>query len=71
RARWQNAVIPHADQLRRAAQTHYDVIQSLRREQQRLIDEADKLQRLIDELERQYQEMTTPRPGDPRQERDP
>jgi hypothetical protein len=64
RARWQNAVTPHADGLRQAAQTHYDVIQSLRREQQRLIDEADKLQRLIDELERQYQEMTTPRPAD-------
>src|SRR5687767_9450821 len=46
-----------------AAQTQYDVIAELRREQQRLIDEADRIQRVIDELERAYQEMTTPRPA--------
>jgi len=27
-----------------------------------LIDEADRIQRLIDELEKRYQEMTTPQP---------
>jgi hypothetical protein len=34
----------------------------MRREQQRLIDEADRIQRSIDELEKEYQDMTTPRP---------
>ena len=51
--------------LREAAQAQYDVIRELRREQQRLIDEADRIQRLIDELERKYQDMTTPRPENP------
>ena len=31
-------------------------------ESQRLIDEADRIQRTIDELQKEYQEMTTPRP---------
>ena len=62
REKWQQAVAPHDASLRQAATTHYDVITQLRREQQRLIDEADKIQRLIDELEKQYQDMTTPRP---------
>ncbi len=63
RARWEQAVLPQADQLRQAAATHYRVIQELRDEQQALIDEADKIQRLIDELETQYQELATPRPA--------
>jgi hypothetical protein len=62
REKWQQAVAPHDASLRQAATTHYEVMTQLRREQQRLIDEADKIQRLIDELEKQYQDMTTPRP---------
>jgi hypothetical protein len=62
RDRWRSAVRPHADALRDAAQTHYDLITDLRRKQQSLIDEADRIQRLIDELEREYQQLTTPRP---------
>jgi hypothetical protein len=62
RARWDREVKPHAGALRHAAQAQYEVLSALRREQQRLIDEADRIQRLIDELERQYQEMTTPVP---------
>jgi hypothetical protein len=62
RGQWDQAVAPHAAGLRDAARTHYEVIAQLRREQQRLVDEADKIQRLIDELEKQYQDMTTPRP---------
>jgi hypothetical protein len=62
RQRWEQDVRPHAAALRSAAQAQYEVISSLRREQQRLIDEADRIQRLIDELERDYQQMTTPRP---------
>lgn len=62
RKRWQQAVAPHQQALKDASQTHYEVIAELRRKQQALIDEADKLQRLIDELEKQYAEMTTPKP---------
>jgi hypothetical protein len=61
---WTTAVTPHAAGLRQAAQTHYEVVRALRKEQQRLIDEADKIQRVIDQLEREYQDLTTPRPGD-------
>ncbi|MEM8873611.1 MAG: YdjY domain-containing protein [Planctomycetota bacterium] len=60
---WEAAVLPGADSVRLAAQTHYDVIAALRAEQDRLIAEADRLQRVIDELDRKYQDLVTPRPG--------
>jgi hypothetical protein len=60
--KWNDLVGPKAAALREAAQAHYDAISALRKEQQRLIDEADRLQRAIDQLERQYQDMTTPQP---------
>lgn len=59
---WDSAVAPHREALKEAAQAHYQVINDLRREQQRLIDEADHIQRSIDELEKQYADMTTPQP---------
>lgn len=59
---WHRKVAPHAGALREAAQAHYEAIGALRREQQRLIDEADRIQRTIDDLEKQYQDMTTPHP---------
>jgi len=62
RARWETAMAPHRKELASAAQTHYEVIAALRREQQRLIDESDRIQRVIDEIQRQYQDITTPRP---------
>ena len=62
RERWEKVVAPHAGALREAAQAHYEVINALRREQQRLIDEADRIQRTIDQLEKEYSNMTTPRP---------
>ena len=62
RQRWERAVTPHGAALREAAQTHYEVINQLRREQLRIINEADKIQRLIDDLEKNYQDLTTPRP---------
>jgi hypothetical protein len=62
RQQWEQSVAPHQQALKDAAQTHYEVIAELRRKQQGLIDEADRLQRLIDELEKQYAEMTTPKP---------
>jgi hypothetical protein len=63
RATWRAAVLPRQDDLRTAAETHYAVIADLRARQQTLITEVDKLQRLIDELEREYQDLTTPRPA--------
>lgn len=57
---WEQAVEPHKKALTEAAQAHFQVIRTLRQRQQHLIDEADKLQRLIDQLERDYQQMTTP-----------
>jgi chromosome segregation ATPase len=59
---WKQKVAPHDQALKEAAQAQYDTISALRREQQRLIDEADRVQRTIDELEKKYQDMTTPRP---------
>jgi hypothetical protein len=59
---WTQKVAPHDAALREAAQAQYETITELRREQQRLIDEADRIQRTIDELEKKYQDMTTPRP---------
>ncbi len=59
---WEDKVSPHAAALREAAEAHYKVVEDLRREQQRLIDEADRIQRTIDSLEKQYQDMTTPHP---------
>ncbi|CAN5431829.1 hypothetical protein BH10PLA1_BH10PLA1_06760 [soil metagenome] len=62
KARWEKAVRPNAEALRIAAQAHYEVMAQMRREQQRLINEADRIQRAMDELEKDYQDMTTPRP---------
>jgi hypothetical protein len=62
RARWEAQVAPRNKTLREAAQAHYEVLNALRREQNRLIDEADRVQRVIDQLSKEYQEMTTPQP---------
>ncbi len=62
RAEWDRSVLPQSDALRKAAQTHYAVINHLRDRQQKLIDEADRIQRVIDDLNRQYQDLTIPRP---------
>ncbi len=59
---WEKKVAPHSAAVREAAQAHYDVISQLRREQQRLIDEADRIQRTIDQLEKDYLDLTTPHP---------
>jgi hypothetical protein len=62
RKMWEEKVAPQTKALREAAQAHYEVINALRREQNRLIDEADRVQRVIDQLQKEYQDMTTPRP---------
>ena len=63
RGYWLKRVHPHANALRDAAQAHYKVIESLRDEQNRLIEESDRLGRVIEQLEKEYQDMTTPRGG--------
>jgi hypothetical protein len=63
RQKWEQIVAPKNKALREAAQAHYEVINALRREQNRLIDEADRVQRVIEELQKEYQDMTTPRPA--------
>ncbi len=62
REQWKKVVNPHSRAMRDAAATHYKVIAELREKQQKLINESDKIQRLIEELERDYADMTTPRP---------
>ncbi len=64
RKQWETAVLPHRAAIADAAKAHRDAIALLRARQQALIDEADELQRLIDRLERQYQDMLTPPPSD-------
>ena len=63
RAEWEKVIKPNAKLLAEVTQKHYDTIERLRREQNRLIDEADRVGRVIDQLQKEYQEMTTPRPG--------
>ena len=63
--RYHDSVIgPRARAIREAAQAHYEAVETLRKEQQRLISEADLIQRAIDELEKKYQDLTTPQPAD-------
>jgi hypothetical protein len=62
RSKWEQIVRPRGNALQEAAKAHYEVLAALRREQNRLIDEADRVQRVIDQLQKEYQDMTTPRP---------
>jgi hypothetical protein len=62
RKAWQEDVAKHRDAMRQAAEAHYKIMQTLRGQQQKLIDEADRMQQTIDELEKEYQDLTTPRP---------
>ena len=55
-------LMPEALSRELIARTHYQVINDLCKEQQRLIDESDRIQRTIDQLEKEYQDMTTPQP---------
>ncbi len=64
RERWKTSVASHAQAVQDAAKEHYRVITELRAEQNRLLDEAERIGRVIDELEKQYQDMTVPRPAE-------
>lgn len=63
RDRWTRDVGPHMGELRNAAQTQFEIIAELHRRQQALIEQADQIQRVIDDLEKQYQQLTTPAPA--------
>ena len=63
RQQWNQSMAPSAQSIQRMAQEHYDIIQQLRAEQARLVNEAERVSRVIDELQKQYNEMVTPRPG--------
>jgi hypothetical protein len=62
RRQWNDLVASKEGTLRQAAEAHYQLIAALRQRQQHLIDQADAIQRTIDDLEKQYQDMTSPRP---------
>lgn len=59
---WLKHVAPYRTELQEAAEAHYEVIARLRKEQQRLVDESDRIQTVIDRLNKEYDDMTTPRP---------
>jgi hypothetical protein len=63
RDEWQHDVASHAKAVQDAASSHYRVINELRAEQNRLLDEAERVGRTIDQLEKQYQDITAPRPA--------
>ena len=63
RADWEARVLPQADAMRVAAQTHYEVMQAYQDEINRLLDEAERLRREMDDLQRRFDEMTTPQPS--------
>ena len=63
RGEWEARVLPHADELRRAAQTHYEVMAAYERAINRLLDEADRLRREKEALQQRYNAMSTPQPA--------
>jgi hypothetical protein len=63
RDEWKRDVASQAKAVQEAATAHYRVINELRAEQNRLIDEAERVGREIDQLEKQYQDITVPRPA--------
>ena len=63
RDEWKREVASQAKAVQDAATAHYHVINELRAEQNRLIDEAERVGRVIDQLEKQYQDITVPRPA--------
>jgi hypothetical protein len=62
RDRWRRQVLPQADALRTAAQTHYEVMQAYQDRINALLEEADELRREMEELQEQFDELTTPQP---------
>lgn len=63
RDEWKREVASQAKAVQGAATGHYRIINELRAEQNRLIDEAERVGRVIDQLEKQYQDITVPRPA--------
>ena len=63
RQRWNQAMAPSSAPIGRMAHEHYEIIEQLRAEQARLVNEAERVSRVIDELQKQYTDMVTPRPA--------
>ena len=59
---WIREVGSRAKAVQEAATSHNRVITELRAEQNRLIDEVERIGGVIDQLEKQYQNLTAPRP---------
>ena len=62
REQWEASVLPQAQSLRTAAQTHYEAMRAYDAEINRLLDEAERLRRERDQLQARYDELTTPQP---------
>ena len=62
RARWEREVLPQGAALRQAAATHYEVMEAYQQEINRLLDQADRLRREMDDLQARYNDLTTPKP---------
>ena len=65
RDRWRRRVVPQADALRMAAQTHYEVMQAYQDRINALLDRADALRREMDDLQAEFDDLTTPQPAPP------
>lgn len=62
RDEWRATMQPHEAAVREAAKAHYAFIARLQERQRKLVEEADQIEALIDELDRAYEELTTPKP---------
>ena len=65
RTEWEQRVLPQADALQQAAQTHYEVLEAYQQEINRLLDEVERLRREMDQLQERYNELTAPKPPKP------
>ncbi len=63
RQRWNQSMAPSSQSIQRMAQEHYEIIQQLRAEQARLVNEAERVSRVIDDLQKQYNDLVTPKPA--------
>ena len=62
RRAWEQSVLPQGAALRRAAQTHYEVMRAYQDEINEKLDEVERLRREMDALQERYNELTTPQP---------
>ena len=63
RRQWEQQVLPQADSMQRAAQLHYEVMETYQREINQLLDEVERLRQEMDLLQQRYNELTAPKPA--------